>query len=310
MELLPEEGPLVVSSKVLGHISEGLYRGPAGVFKELVSNAFDADARTIWISTGRPRFDVVSIRDDGVGMTLQKFSELVNGGIGDSDKRENGAQLINGREVIGRLGIGLLGVAQISHEFVITSHSRRDQTAFEATIWMRDFRRELLDQGEVAASEHEGSEEGSRGRYAVGGYEVNTIPFEIERAGMTITAIDPTEGFRYQLAEQAPQPLPKDFREFSSRSQGKDVLATGPWYDRMVWHVASTVPVPYMIGSTVSEGSKDMKEIAKKLDDFDFSVIMDGFRLFKPILLDGPVTEVPPETVADGDGTFSFPSSA
>ena len=80
-------GELIVSSKVIGHISEGLYRGPAGVFKELISNAFDANARTVWISTGRPRFDLVSIRDDGDGMTFDKFEEIMTGGIGDSDKR-------------------------------------------------------------------------------------------------------------------------------------------------------------------------------------------------------------------------------
>ena len=73
-------GPLLVSTKVLGHISEGLYRGPAGVFNELVSNAFDANATTVWISTGHPTFDVVSIRDDGDGMTLDKFIEVVSGG--------------------------------------------------------------------------------------------------------------------------------------------------------------------------------------------------------------------------------------
>ena len=30
-----DTGTLVVSSKILGHISEGLYRGPSGVVKEL-----------------------------------------------------------------------------------------------------------------------------------------------------------------------------------------------------------------------------------------------------------------------------------
>ena len=84
---LSRQGKLVVSSKILGHISEGLYRGPSGVFKELVSNSYDANAKTVWISTGRPTFDVVSIRDDGDGMSLDKFTEVVSGGIGDSDKR-------------------------------------------------------------------------------------------------------------------------------------------------------------------------------------------------------------------------------
>ena len=115
-------GPLVVSSKVLGHISQGLYRSPGGVFKELISNSFDANATTVWISTGRPSFDVVSVRDNGDGMDRQKFIEMVEGGIGDSDKRVGTPELINGRRMIGRLGIGILGISQISHTFEIVSH--------------------------------------------------------------------------------------------------------------------------------------------------------------------------------------------
>ena len=307
MQTVVKKGDLVVSSKVLGHISEGLYRGPAGVFKELVSNAFDANARTIWISTGRPRFDVVSIRDDGDGMTIEKFMELVNGGIGDSDKRATSAKLINGRKVIGRLGIGILGVSQISHEFVIESHSRISQAAFQATISMKDFRSEILDQNRVEDFETEGSDQETRRSYQVGGYEFEQIQFKPERIGVTLTATDPTEGFRYQLAEQEPRPLPKDFREFSTRNQGKDVLATGPWYDRMVWQVASMVPIQYMSGSTAAEGTTGMRDISKDLVDFDFNVIVDGIKLFKPLLLDGPVTEVPPDNVGEGDGPFQFP---
>ena len=143
----PDSGPLVVSSKLLGHISEGLYRGPSGVLKELVSNSFDANATEIWISTGWPTFDVVSISDNGDGMSLEKFKQLVDGGIGDSEKRTSNGGLINGRRVIGRLGIGLLGVSQISHEFSITSHMRKSEQSFRAHLRMRDFRSEVLDSG-------------------------------------------------------------------------------------------------------------------------------------------------------------------
>ena len=157
-------GPLVVSSKVLGHISEGLYRGPAGVIKELISNAYDANAKTVWISTGRPTFDVVSVKDDGDGMTLDKFERLMSGGIGDSDKRLREEPLINGRKTIGRLGIGILGVSQISHEFSIVSHSRDTETAFEATVQMKDFRSEILDQEpDPSPTPDDGSQEETQG---------------------------------------------------------------------------------------------------------------------------------------------------
>ena len=79
-------------------------------------------------------------------MTLEKFTEIVSGGIGDSDKRTREDRLINNRQVIGRLGIGILGVSQISHEFSIVSHVREEQTAFRASVWMKDFRKDILDQ--------------------------------------------------------------------------------------------------------------------------------------------------------------------
>ena len=298
----------MVSSKVLGHISEGLYRGPAGVIKELVSNAFDANAKTVWISTGRPNFDVVSIKDDGDGMPLQKFTELVTGGIGASSKRLGDTVLINNRPVIGRLGIGLLGVSQISHEFSIVSHARRTKSAFQARISMKDYRSEVLDKDSPTTSYGQvGGNQSETRNFAVGEYEVAQIPFDPNRTGLTITATDPTEGFRLQLAEDDPTPLPKHFQTFSERSSERHELATGPLYNRMVWQVASLIPVPYLSDCVVHLGHKAMTEIANVLEHFDFTVILDGVKLFKPVLLDGPTTEVGSSKTAEGEGPFHFP---
>ena len=301
-----QKGDLRVSSKVLGHISEGLYRGPAGVLKELVSNAFDANAKTVWISTGRPTFDVVSVKDDGDGMTREKFIEVVTGGIGDSDKRTREDTLINDRQVIGRLGIGILGVSQISHEFSIISHARKTKTAFRAHVQMRDFRKEILDQESDPDS---GSGQDSHPQiqgFSVGTYKVEEIPFDPKKTGLIITATEPTEGFRRQLSADNPAPLPKDFRAFSQSIGIKDKLATGSWYNRMVWQVASLAPISYMSDSTVSDGEEAMISIANTLKEFDFSVIVDGVKLFKPILLDGPAILVPNHTVGEGEGPFHF----
>ncbi len=301
----PQSGSLMVSSKVLGHISEGLYRGPAGVLKELISNAFDANATTVWISTGRPTFDVVSVRDDGDGMTKEKFLEIVTGGIGDSDKRTRPGRLINGRQMIGRLGIGILGVSQISHEFSIVSHARETQTAFRAIIQMKDFRKEILDQERQEYSEPvDGSD--SKG-FSVGGYRVESIDFEPKKAGLMITATEPTEGFRRQLSEDHPDPLPRTFRVFGETNRTKDELATSSSYSRMVWEIASLAPVPYLSDSIVPHGDNTMTLIANTIEEFGFSVIVDGIKLFKPTLLDGPTKEVPKDTVGDGEQPFHFP---
>lgn len=303
---VPMIGPLVVSSKVLGHISEGLYRGPSGVLKELIANAFDANATTVWINTGRPVFDVVSVRDDGEGMSLGEFQRVVSGGIGDSEKRIEKRELINGRDVIGRLGVGMLGVSQISHEFSITSHDRRTKTAFRAEIQMRDFRSQILDQGEDSGAGEELVSVESAG-FSVGGYSAECIPFDEERVGTTIVATDPTEGFREQLSEDDPEALPRDFRMFCEKCKKKDFLATGSWYNRMIWQLASLSPVSYMPGSIGSSGDDTMLDIMNRLRHFAFNVIVDGVKIFKPLILDGHPTVVAPGEVGDGRGPFHFP---
>ena len=297
----------MVSSKVLGHISEGLYRGPAGVIKELISNAYDANAKTVWISTGRPTFDVVSVKDDGDGMTLDKFERLMSGGIGDSDKRQRKEPLINGRKTIGRLGIGMLGISQISHEFSIVSHSRDTKHAFEATVQMKDFRSEILDQEpDRSPTPDDESQEESQG-FQVGGYEAAEIPYEPGNAGLTITATDPREGFRHQMSEDNPIALPKAFSDFASWALEKDNLATGPWYKQMIWQIASLIPVPYMPNTEATAGDDVMTKIAQALKDFEFDVVIDGVKLYKPILLQGPAVQVAQCTIGEGDGAFHFP---
>jgi DNA mismatch repair ATPase MutL len=73
---------IVVSSKILGHISAGVYRSPAGAIKELVSNAFDANATRVAITTNWPSFDIITCRDNGSGMTPEQFRQIMQGGIG------------------------------------------------------------------------------------------------------------------------------------------------------------------------------------------------------------------------------------
>ena len=297
----------MVSSKVLGHISEGLYRGPAGVVKELISNAYDANARTVWISTGRPTFDVVSVKDDGDGMTLDKFERLMSGGVGDSDKRLREEPLINGRKTIGRLGIGILGISQISHEFSIVSHSRDSKSAFEATVRMKDFRSEILDrEPEPSPAPDDGIQEEAQG-FQVGGYEATEIAYEPDNAGLSITATDPTEGFRRQMSEDKSEPLPKAFSDFARWALEKDNLATGPWYNQMIWQIASLAPVQYIPGTAATAGDDSMAEIAQALEEFEFDVVIDGVKVYKPVLLYGTAVQVAHSTIVESGGSFHFP---
>ncbi len=99
--------PVTLAAKVIGHISQGMYRTPAGAIKELISNAYDAGASYAKIHTGFPRFSTFSCEDDGTGISKDKFIQLMEGGIGDSDKQamSNIQTGKNGRPIVGRLGV-------------------------------------------------------------------------------------------------------------------------------------------------------------------------------------------------------------
>src|SRR5438067_533043 len=77
---------LKTSERVLARITDGIYRQPASALRELISNAYDADASNVWIDTDAPRFQQIVISDDGNGMTLEALANLIEH-IGGSPKR-------------------------------------------------------------------------------------------------------------------------------------------------------------------------------------------------------------------------------
>jgi DNA mismatch repair ATPase MutL len=78
-----------VSAKVISDLSSGIYRSPANALKELISNAFDADADNVVIRTNRPFYKTITYYDDGNGMSQEDFKWTMSH-IGGSRKREGG----------------------------------------------------------------------------------------------------------------------------------------------------------------------------------------------------------------------------
>lgn len=130
------KGKLETDDRVLARITEGIYRQPASALRELVSNAYDADATEVIILTDAPRFEQISVRDNGHGLSPEILTHLVKH-IGSSAKRdERGVELKvtgsdsnlspGGRQFIGKLGIGLFSVAQFTRHFLIITKTKGD----------------------------------------------------------------------------------------------------------------------------------------------------------------------------------------
>src|SRR5713226_8032211 len=143
------ERAIRVSEKALAHLSRGLYRSPASALRELVSNAWDANATVVRITTNYPNFYQLAVEDNGDGFSEEDFIYLMeSGGIGNSTKRPETKKLLYGRETIGRYGIGMLGIANICGSFQITSKTK-DGKGFKATVRLYDALKTKLDTGEI-----------------------------------------------------------------------------------------------------------------------------------------------------------------
>lgn len=98
----------------------GVYPSFASAFKELVSNAFDADATLVKVRFS-PDSSTIIVEDNGSGMTPLEFqSEYLRIG-GSTQHRRNSTA--GGRQPIGRKGIGFLAVARYCRSVEIRSRT-------------------------------------------------------------------------------------------------------------------------------------------------------------------------------------------
>mgnify|MGYP001328540428 CR=1 FL=1 len=70
----PKSFTFELSLSVLNHLGRNLYRSFITVLGEAVSNAWDAEAKNVWIEIDKDGGSFV-IKDDGDGMTAVDFQE-------------------------------------------------------------------------------------------------------------------------------------------------------------------------------------------------------------------------------------------
>lgn len=117
------------------HLGISLYSQLPSVLSELISNAWDADANNISIKfTDKDNLKSIQIIDDGHGMT---FDELNNEFllIGRNRRSTKTARITpNGRNVIGKKGLGKLSVFGICNIIEISSIKNGLKNSFEMNL--------------------------------------------------------------------------------------------------------------------------------------------------------------------------------
>ena len=146
---------LKTDERVIARVTDGIYRQPGSALRELISNAYDADATRVVINTDAPRFERIMVEDNGHGMTPEVLAHLIFH-IGGSAKRSEGGQSLgitapddplrspNGRRLIGKIGIGLFSVSQLTHKFQIITKTKDDPFRTVATIVLKQYNDEEI----------------------------------------------------------------------------------------------------------------------------------------------------------------------
>ena len=218
-------------------------------------------------------------------------------------KRIGGKQYTErGRPIIGKIGIGILAVAQICRCFTIVSTKKGSDRKFEAQV---DFTG-------IASEKAKQIPLGSEGSKDIGSYVLyDDLPEELDThyTRIILEEIDP--GFRERLLaiggpeknildhhfkKGDPKAL-QDFIVWLAKGNARDI----PDYYRLLWELSITCPVPYLPDGPI-RGKEVIPAIKQALQDYDFTVKIDGLVLKKLILF--PTS---PEIKKEGNDFSIYP---
>ena len=117
--------PVTVDKSHLITIGEQLYSESVELVRELVNNAYDADAPRVDVTIAP---DELVVADNGSGMDVDGLAQYFN--IGSEAKRVRGKSSVFERDLIGQFGIGKFATLSACGRFTVTT--RKDD--FAATV--------------------------------------------------------------------------------------------------------------------------------------------------------------------------------
>ena len=119
----PQHYTMRLSLSVLDHLGLNLYSNIPAVLSEVVANAWDADAEHVEIVIDAAAGGVISVTDDGIGMTVDDLNDRFLY-VGYKRRETGSPTTAKGRPVMGRKGIGKLSLFAIAD--VVRVESSKD----------------------------------------------------------------------------------------------------------------------------------------------------------------------------------------
>jgi HSP90 family molecular chaperone len=127
--------PVTVDKSHLITIGERLYSESIELIRELVNNAYDADATEVDIKLTD---DLIEIRDNGTGMDREGLKQYFN--IGSPEKTSRGRSSLFHRDLIGQFGIGKFASLAACERFEVYTQKGdfAAQVVFDKSDWEKE----------------------------------------------------------------------------------------------------------------------------------------------------------------------------
>jgi hypothetical protein len=281
-ETKPFKGIIAVSSSIIDQLSSGLYENPAACLKELINNAYDADATEVTMSI-RPDADIIIIEDNGTGFSRVDFERHFKR-IARSYKREQSDTTSKGRLKIGKIGIGFIAANEICEKLEIVSTVAGSN---ELMTVLLDFEKMRQDPS-TRIHEDESLEKGDY--YGNTSYDANVDEHftrlylqEIREGAREVlngARLGKNDLSLYGLTDTSVLDKLQNpsFKSWSELDQ----------YSQALLEIALNVPVAYHEGWYGDANRNSFALFDQRISDLDFSLTIDGARQKKPIVFYNP----------------------
>jgi len=236
--------PLTVDKNIVGLLSRSTYqRNFSYALREMISNAYDADATVVEINYDKQKNEV-TIRDNGNGMTKEEFDFYLKIA---GQRRGKRVTPRFGRKRVGRFGVGFLSVLPFCETLQVVTTTDNSPVLLTADVPAHEF---------FKTSERD---------VEVGEILVPGALVEDERKLQEHSTVIRLK----DLNEHAQSRLAKDAR-------GSKGDTTGEWapYDRLIWELQDELPLPF------PEGSK-LNEVLAYPEPVGVEVFFQGKKLFR-----------------------------
>ncbi len=127
---------LQLDPKILRLLGPSLYTNIYYILAELIANAYDADARNVYIIS-KP--NSIIVEDDGTGMSYEDTKIYLNVAAETRTTKKN-SYTKEGRRKIGRKGVGKLAALSVSENIWVQTIKDGEKLGFIFTIYVRDDR--------------------------------------------------------------------------------------------------------------------------------------------------------------------------